>query len=250
MAVGGTATGSIETSGDQDWFRTSLVAGHHYVITERGSPSGGGTLSDTLMHLYNSGGTSVGLNDDGGIGFNSELGIVATTTGDYYLSAQDFNDTGTGTYTVGLQDLGTSTDRFSAPTLALGNFGSNQGWTSQNTYPRQIADINGDGTSDIVAFGLAGTYVALSTGNGFTAPSLVLNNFGTSQNWSSQDSYPRLLADVNGDGHQTSSVSALPGPMWRLATGRPLGRPISFLPITAPIRAGTARTPTCGNWVT
>jgi hypothetical protein len=36
------------------------------------------------------------------------------------------------------------------------------GWTSQDTYPRHLADLNGDKFDDIVGFGEAGTYVALS----------------------------------------------------------------------------------------
>jgi hypothetical protein len=33
-----------------------------------------------------------------------------------------------------------------------------------------MADVNGDGMQDVVGFGNAGVYVALSTGDGFAAP--------------------------------------------------------------------------------
>ena len=36
VAVGGTATGEIEASGDQDWFRVELEAGKTYLIEQRG----------------------------------------------------------------------------------------------------------------------------------------------------------------------------------------------------------------------
>ena len=36
VAVGGTATGRVEASGDQNWFRVELVAGTTYVIKQRG----------------------------------------------------------------------------------------------------------------------------------------------------------------------------------------------------------------------
>jgi hypothetical protein len=36
------------------------------------------------------------------------------------------------------------------------------GWQSQDKYPRTVADVNGDGMADIVGFGNAGAYVALS----------------------------------------------------------------------------------------
>ena len=38
------------------------------------------------------------------------------------------------------------------------------GLSSENTYPRHLADINGDGAADIVGFGNAGVYDALSHG--------------------------------------------------------------------------------------
>jgi hypothetical protein len=51
VAVGGSATGTINPAGEEDWFRVTLTAGTHYRFNENGSPSGGGTLSDTLR-LY------------------------------------------------------------------------------------------------------------------------------------------------------------------------------------------------------
>ncbi len=37
------------------------------------------------------------------------------------------------------------------------------GWASQNQYPRQVADIDGDGQADLIGFGQNGVYVARST---------------------------------------------------------------------------------------
>ena len=65
-----------------------------------------------------------------------------------------------------------------------------------------MTDVNGDGKADVVGFGNAGVYVSLATGDGnFSAPALKLSAFGgTAGGWSSDDRYPRELADVNGDG--------------------------------------------------
>ena len=38
------------------------------------------------------------------------------------------------------------------------------GWVSDDTYPRELADVNNDGAADIVGFGQGGVYVSLSNG--------------------------------------------------------------------------------------
>src|SRR6266849_822297 len=65
---------------------------------------------------------------------------------------------------------------------------------------RLMADINGDGRADIVAFGDAGVWTALSNGDGtFAPPGLVLGDFGSNQGWD-PSKHVRLMADINGDG--------------------------------------------------
>ncbi len=92
---------------------------------------------------------------------------------------------------------------FDRPTFELANFGTNAGgWSSDDTYPRELADVNGDGRADIVGFGAAGVYVSLAAAGGhFAAPTFELANFGTNAGgWSSQNLYPRELAHVSGTG--------------------------------------------------
>jgi hypothetical protein len=103
--------------------------------------------------------------------------------------------------------LATGDGSFAAPKLVLDDFGASAaagGWSSQSQYPRELADVNGDGMADIVAFGQDGVWVSLATGGGnFAAPKLVLDNFGASSaagGWSSDSQFPRVLGDVNGDG--------------------------------------------------
>jgi len=90
---------------------------------------------------------------------------------------------------------------FGASTRWIAAFGySAGGWTSQNLYPRALADTNADNRADIIGFGKGGAYVSLSTGTSFAAPVLGIANFGTSAGgWSSQNLYPRTVADVNHD---------------------------------------------------
>src|SRR5262249_39175036 len=94
---------------------------------------------------------------------------------------------------------------FAAPTFELAAFGTNAGgWTSQDLYPRTLADVNGDGMADIIGFGQAGVWESLATPGGqFAARTVELVAFGTDAGGTgspSQDLYPRALADVNGDG--------------------------------------------------
>ncbi|ABW29507.1 VCBS [Acaryochloris marina MBIC11017] len=79
---------------------------------------------------------------------------------------------------------------------------ANGGWTSNDRFPRQLADVNGDGRADIVGFGYRSVVVSLGQSDGtfgtaFTATDLFSNTGG---GWTSNDRFPRQLADVNGDG--------------------------------------------------
>ena len=102
VAVGGSATGEIETSKDFDWFAVDLVAGHTYVIDLEGTDSGGGALRNPVLRgLYDADGNRIaGTRDnDGGTGRDARLTFTATTTGTYYIEARGHSNQ-TGDYTV------------------------------------------------------------------------------------------------------------------------------------------------------
>ena len=70
-----------------------------------------------------------------------------------------------------------------------------------DVYPRTTGDVNGDGYDDLVIFGHRGVYVSLSNGSGYEDPILWIEEYTKGAgSWYSQDVYPRMLADVNGDG--------------------------------------------------
>src|SRR5262249_49458005 len=159
LVVNGRATGTLEAIGDHDWFSVQLTSGHSYVIDMRGSPSNGGTLSDAYLYFHNSAGTLLGENDDAGVGNDSPLTVRVTTSGTFYVDAAAYSNE-TGTYTVEIRDLGITTG-FNAFTFELAQFGTAAGgWASDDQYPRELADVNGDGMDDIVGFGQAGVYVS------------------------------------------------------------------------------------------
>jgi hypothetical protein len=103
--------------------------------------------------------------------------------------------------------LADGTGGFAAPRFVLGALGASVeagGWASNTVFPRMLADVNGDGRADIVGFANAGALVALADGTGgFDAPQLAMAGFGAAPEaggWVSNDLFPRLAADVTGDG--------------------------------------------------
>jgi hypothetical protein len=122
--------------------------------------------------------------------------------------------------------LATGGGDFAAPTFELAAFGASAGaggWTSQDLYPRALADVSGDGMADIVGFGADNVFVSLATGGGdFAAPTFELATFAASAGrggWTSQDLYPRTLADVNADGKADIVGFGADGVFVSLATG-------------------------------
>ncbi|RTL56533.1 MAG: hypothetical protein EKK46_04160, partial [Rhodocyclaceae bacterium] len=100
-----------------------------------------------------------------------------------------------GTYVA----LNTGTG-FQATSKWLVDFGASTpiAYSTQSGYPRQLADVNGDGKADIVGFSAGGVYVALSTGTGYSTSSQWVAGFGASAGYTASNL--RQLADMDGDG--------------------------------------------------
>ena len=106
VAVGETATGSIESAGDRDWFAVELVAGRTYTIDLRGRPTADGTLSDPYLRgIHDAQGNLLSgtTNDDWGGTYNSRGTFTATETGTYYIAAGAWSSR-QGTYEVEVTD--------------------------------------------------------------------------------------------------------------------------------------------------
>ncbi len=112
---------------------------------------------------------------------------------------------------------------FTPATVWIGDFGFDAGAGGYriDQHPRMMADVDGDGRDDAVAFGGAGVFVARSTGTGFTPASLWINNYGFdlgAGGWR-VDQHPRMMADVNGDGRDDVVGYGGAGPYLATSTG-------------------------------
>jgi hypothetical protein len=163
-------------------------------------------ISDLLMSAISFGSPAFQLNAFGTGGGWSSQNLAPRELADIN---HDGNADIVGFVTNGVDvSLAGGTGGFSAPAFANGSsfWGAQTGgWSSQDTYTRELADVNLDSNADIVGFATNGVYVSLADGTGgFQAPAFVNgSSFWGAQtgNWSSQDKYPRLMADVDGNGY-------------------------------------------------
>lgn len=104
-----TADGTIDVA-DVDYYRFTATPGTTLQVDLKGSPSGVGTISDTVVGLYDSSCTQISYDDDSGAGTESLLLVTVPGDGVVTIAAAGFPDfsfnggnSATGTYqlTVG-----------------------------------------------------------------------------------------------------------------------------------------------------
>ncbi len=90
LTLGTSTYGTVDASGDHDWFAITLVAGQSYDFRLLGV--GRTPLPDTFLTLRNASGMAVASNDGAGgaLSLNSQVIFTASTTGTYYLDASGF----------------------------------------------------------------------------------------------------------------------------------------------------------------
>ena len=93
---GAATSGVINTPGDTDLFKVTLLTGTSYIFDLSGTTGG---LKDPYLYLYNSDLIELAYDDDTGGGGNASIGFTVTTTGTYYLGAMDYG-TGIGAYSL------------------------------------------------------------------------------------------------------------------------------------------------------
>lgn len=103
VTVGGTASGTVEESYDNDWFRVSLSANTTYEIALNGT-----SLNDPFLELYDSSGVLLTSDDDSGTDNNSLISFAPTTSGTFYLGARGYSSA-TGSYSLNVTQGSTVT---------------------------------------------------------------------------------------------------------------------------------------------
>ena len=133
--------------------------------------------------------------DAGGWRVERHPRFLADTTGSGRADIVGFGDG--GVWVSRSQADGT----FSAPVMVVANFAYTAGGWRVERHPRFLADTTGSGRADIVGFGNAGVWRSRAQADGtFTAPELVVGNFGYDAGGWRVERHPRLLADTTGDG--------------------------------------------------
>jgi hypothetical protein len=97
--------GFVNTNGDQDWYRITLIAGHQYTFELNGF--GKGAILDPFLRIFNASGTQLASDDDSGPLAGSKLTFTATASGTYYVSAGGYQ-TSTGQYLLSMHDGATA----------------------------------------------------------------------------------------------------------------------------------------------
>ena len=90
IEVGGSATGSVDYAGDEDWFIVDLVADTQYRFHLAGSGADPGALADPyLPGIYTADGNLIPgtANDDGGAGRHSFVDFIAPESAGYFIAA-------------------------------------------------------------------------------------------------------------------------------------------------------------------
>jgi hypothetical protein len=112
LAIGSTLSSSIQSSGDRDYIKVSLVAGQTYTFALETTG-----LVDPYLELRSAANVLLKENDDGGILYDSFLTYTPTVTGDYFIVARDYSsDVGSYDLTAAAIQTGNS-----SPTTFISN---------------------------------------------------------------------------------------------------------------------------------
>lgn len=132
--------------------------------------------------------------DVGGWDLRAHPRFVADVTGDRRADLVGFGEDGVWVA------LGDGAGGFGPPSFVLADFGRTAGGWDSTRHIRVLADLTGDGCSDIVGFGEDSVWVAFADGAGGFGPTRrAVPGFAFRDGWRT-DVHLRTLADLTGDG--------------------------------------------------
>ena len=171
-------------------------AGNDLIDGEEGDDELTGGGSETLF-----GDIGLGINDFGLNQGWSSYDAFPRVLGDFNNDGSE-DIAGFGATGVTFTGLSNGDGTFMPVEVGLDDFTQAQGWTSYNQFPRMSGDFNNaDGFDDLIGFGDGVTFTALSDGDGtFADVEVAIVNYTPAQGWTSQDQFPRIIGDFNGDG--------------------------------------------------
>ena len=144
LFVGHSIPGMIEVAWDVDWFSFQAEAGKMYDFSTR---LAGSSLHDSVLTLYDQDGSFIAFDDDGGIGYASQIWWQAPEDGTYYLEVAGYGDA-VGDYDVAIRvfvegdiNLDGKVDARDLNLLALN-------WHSTASYGWENGDFDGNGAAD------------------------------------------------------------------------------------------------------
>ena len=104
MDVGDTFFGELDYVGDWDWIEIDLEEGQSVRINLDGEGSNG--VADTTLTIYDENGIVVAFNDDAEVGtLNSEVEFTASSSSNYYIVVDSYNQLSDGDYSVEVQEV-------------------------------------------------------------------------------------------------------------------------------------------------
>ncbi len=98
IAGGDSIGGSLDFTGDHDWYRVDVGVGEAIAIWTSAGASG--SISDTTITVYDQDGNVVASNDDFGADFFSRVEFAAPASGTYFVDVGGFDDAQAGSYTI------------------------------------------------------------------------------------------------------------------------------------------------------
>ena len=149
LNTGYSTTGAISYRGEADTYQTTFIEGLTYSVKVSGSYSGGGTLADPNLALYNSSGSRLLFNDDinPGVNRDSSLTFQINRTANYELDVAEQGNNATGSYVISISS-GFASNRAETVNGTANNDGINGMAGNDILYGHNGADRLWGGTGD------------------------------------------------------------------------------------------------------